>query len=404
MAEDLCYDDGSALQALHDQVYGGPGTPVVESASGALRVLQPWVSSSSGRIQDALGGAGVDWHGQAADATAAALQRVGQWADRGGQATGDGGGRVQDYASSFAWMKPQIVEPQPVTSLKTWRSGADIMGNNYDYARVVQENQAASATAFAAYAAHEQNTQQAITGFPDVDQVPPVTNPAAATTMHSATATSTGGPAHPSAGATPTGGGAGASTMPAGATPGGATPGSASPSGSHAGDKAGGPGGGNPGAPSSTAPTTTPNSWTPIRPPTTGTGPPPSAFPRVGSPNSPTPDLPTLPPMSPIDYGDHPGTRPGAGRVGHGRVDHPLAPRGGPLAERAPIGMPVMGDAPGGRPAPGTGGGMPMGGMGAAGRGQEREHRNGVFIPSDEPFAVDDDVVPAVLGEIEYRP
>ena len=69
MAEDLCYDDGSALQALHDQVYGGPGVGVVESAAQGLGVLEPWVTSSSGRIQQSLRGAGVDWHGQAADAT-----------------------------------------------------------------------------------------------------------------------------------------------------------------------------------------------------------------------------------------------------------------------------------------------------------------------------------------------
>jgi hypothetical protein len=32
--------------------------------------------------------------------------------------------------------------------------------------------------------------------------------------------------------------------------------------------------------------------------------------------------------------------------------------------------------------------------------GHQREHRNTVYIPSDEPFAVDDgdDVVPPVLG------
>ena len=38
-----------------------------------------------------------------------------------------------------------------------------------------------------------------------------------------------------------------------------------------------------------------------------------------------------------------------------------------------------------------------MGGLGAG--GQEREHHNKTFIPSDEPFLADDDrVVPAVLG------
>ncbi|MDT7585482.1 MAG: hypothetical protein QOE32_3032, partial [Pseudonocardiales bacterium] len=184
MAEDLCYDDGSALQALHDQVYGGPGVGVVESAAQGLGVLEPWVTSSSGRIQQSLRGAGVDWHGQAADATAAALQKVGQWADKGGQATGAGGGRVQDYASSFAEMKPKIVAPAQVPDLTTWGRVTDIFGTNSDHAKVIQQNQEAEAAAFAAYAAHERNTQQAIADFPSVDQVPPVTGPAGAAPIH----------------------------------------------------------------------------------------------------------------------------------------------------------------------------------------------------------------------------
>jgi len=42
-----------------------------------------------------------------------------------------------------------------------------------------------------------------------------------------------------------------------------------------------------------------------------------------------------------------------------------------------------------------------MGGMGGGmgGHGQEREHRNSVFIPDDEPFRVEfDDVTPSVIG------
>jgi hypothetical protein len=40
---------------------------------------------------------------------------------------------------------------------------------------------------------------------------------------------------------------------------------------------------------------------------------------------------------------------------------------------------------------------MPMGGMGGAGEG--REHRNNIYLPSDDPFHIDitDDTVPAVL-------
>jgi hypothetical protein len=42
---------------------------------------------------------------------------------------------------------------------------------------------------------------------------------------------------------------------------------------------------------------------------------------------------------------------------------------------------------------------MPPPGVGAGGRGQDREHRNHTFIPSDEPYVVplDDDVTSAVI-------
>jgi hypothetical protein len=433
VAEDLCYDDGSALQTLHDQVYGGPGVPVVESASRALGVLEPWVTSSSGRIQQSLRGAGVDWHGQAADATAAALQKVGQWADRGGQATGAGGGRVQDYASSFAEMKPKIVAPAQVPDLTNWGRVVDIFGNNSDHARVIHQNREAEAAAFAAYAAHERNTQRAIADFPSVDQVPTVANAAGTAPIHAgATSPAQSGPG---GGRSPGTAGSGAAAHPgtrAHANPGGAAPGTGgSPhpaggpaAGSTPGEDRAGPGGTGPGG---GAPVTAPSSWTPLNPASTG-GPPPPGLPPAGlSPSSgpglggatpsPTADLPPLPPMTPTSGYPHSG----AGRLDTGSVstalgdgEHPLAPRGGGgLAGRTPAGAAEPAGAgvgatsgPGGRGTPGTGSGTPMGGAGAGAGGQDREHRNTTFIPSDEPYVVelDDDVVPAVLGDGENRP
>jgi hypothetical protein len=69
-----------------------------------------------------------------------------------------------------------------------------------------------------------------------------------------------------------------------------------------------------------------------------------------------------------------------------------------------PSGLLAEGAAVGRGPA-GMAGVPPM--MGGAGlRGQELEHHNNVFIPSDEPFAVDpgDDLVPPVLGEPGAQP
>jgi hypothetical protein len=42
---------------------------------------------------------------------------------------------------------------------------------------------------------------------------------------------------------------------------------------------------------------------------------------------------------------------------------------------------------------------MPMGGAGGGAAGQDREHRNTVYLPDDEPFRVDfDDVTGSVIG------
>ena len=88
-----------------------------------------------------------------------------------------------------------------------------------------------------------------------------------------------------------------------------------------------------------------------------------------------------------------------AARAGAG-AGRPLAARGGPglpgaIARAGGTGLPGGAAAPGERA--GGVGGMPMGGAGA--RGQDKDHRNNVFIPDDEPFRVEfDDLTDPVLG------
>jgi hypothetical protein len=74
-------------------------------------------------------------------------------------------------------------------------------------------------------------------------------------------------------------------------------------------------------------------------------------------------------------------------------------PSGEPAGRFAGGGLSEGGGPPprAGGPAGMAGGGM--GGMGGGPGGPDREHRNTVFIPDDEPFRVEfDDVTPSVIG------
>jgi hypothetical protein len=93
----------------------------------------------------------------------------------------------------------------------------------------------------------------------------------------------------------------------------------------------------------------------------------------------------------------------GGGRVnGGGSRPVPQRSVGAPESNAMPdggLGGGAAGAAAGGRP--GAGGGIPpgLGGMGGMGGGQQREHRNTTYIPSDDPFRMKfDDVAPAVIG------
>ena len=331
-------------------------------------------------------------------------------------------------------------------------------GVQSDYAKRVAAHRAADEVANQALAQHENLTRQAVSSFPDSQPTPPITNPAASAT--SAGGHGPGGDMD-TGGGVGSGGGVGghggaahpgdsAPTASAGWTP--VQP----PAGTRPGGGLGG-GAGSGGAPDAPTPeragTGLGGGPAPAGPlPTGGGGWRPSASPRPtatwgGSTGGPgyaagrsgygaggsgyRASVPSYRPggRDPSGYGagryggggygasgygtggpgyGSGGAGYGGGVPGAGGVRE-LAARGGPgFAE--PSGRPGSGP-PGmfaeggmvGRGAVGMGGmaGMPpmMGGAGV--RGQELEHHNNVFIPSDEPFAVDpgDDLVPPVLGE-----
>ena len=237
-----------------------------------------------------------------------------------------------------------------------------------------------------------------------------------------------GGAGSGSAGAGSAGSGGAGSGKAASDGPGsgGAGSGGAGSGGVGSGGRAGS--GGSPTAPPNTAPpNTAPAEWTPLAPRDGGVGigrtapgdggvgagrtvPGPSGGLVPTGPDYPplapsTPSMPALPPLG----GGLPGAGPHA--TGHGGTvgGHPLAERGGPgqtsggsrgggagsgsFGGSGPFGGGATGERAGGP------GGMPLGMGGAGARGQDRDHRNNVFIPDDEPFRVEfDDVTDSVLG------
>ncbi|MBB6375959.1 hypothetical protein BKA01_003217 [Pseudonocardia eucalypti] len=393
----MCYDNGEGLQKLREQVYGGPGVGVVESAVAGLGRLQPWAADSSGRLRQAMRGTGVDWQGQAADATAASVQRVGEWANLGGQATHNGGGRVQDYAGSFAEMKSKIAEPVPVPTLTAWNQVLGIFGNGFDHYAAVEENANRTEAAYTAYRAHENNSRGAVDTFPTLNQVPQLSR-AEPAKQPAGPGVSDGdlgwraAPGHAGANAVPRVGRSGADDVVAGADHTGAgLPGTAGP----------------PAASSSTAPAYT----LPSLPQAGGTEIPAGGVSR--SPSAPGglgPGIsPGLPPAVPpfLAGGPSGGGYQAGGQGGSTRALLPRPFESSPApVERGPGTMPTRA-AEG--PSPGSGPGAmlvtPAGGGGAGG-GRRRERDEDLFLRTGNPFEIaeDDAVVSPVIGPEEVQP
>jgi hypothetical protein len=198
MGADMCYDDGSTLQTLHDQVHAGPGAAAVEPATEGLTVLAPWLGGSAQRLSDAMRRGGVAWSGQAADATMAALHRAAGWAQTSGEAAHTAATQLRAYSDSFAQTKPKIPAPKPVPTVTNWDAMLGVLGDGTDHAQAVADNANATEIALAAYSAHDSTANAATGGLPELPPPPQLTNPAT-TTPASAPATASPG-AHVGAG------------------------------------------------------------------------------------------------------------------------------------------------------------------------------------------------------------
>ena len=402
------------LAEKHAWLTGGQGArAAANDPAGRMRALAERMAQSSDSLRKALGGTGVEWRGQAATAVSASMRRSADWATAAGQSTGQGGGRVDGYGQSFSSLASKI--PAPSVTGSFWDYAQAVLALP-DYQDRLAQDAKADQAANDALKAHETETRSAVTDFPASTAAQPMTRGGGAT---GSVAGRAGGVGIPGGGA---GGGAGsgaAASGPGGAGSAGA--GAGSGSGGTGGGAAGGAGSGKAGSagglgPHAGAPAaTTPSSWAPPSPVGTGAGgegtsdwkPLTPTSGTSGSGMAPSPGGGYVPApaggWSPSTGGSGAAWRPGLGGAGYAGGYRPeLSARGGPSPDGAGSAPATGSSGAGGAGPVGRGsapGGMsPMGGAGARG-GQDKTHRNNVFIPSDEPFRVEfDDVLPSVIG------
>jgi hypothetical protein len=422
--------EGFTLQQKYDWFQAQPGAGMTEPTATSLGGLGADFGDSATVLRRSMGRTGSTWQGKSAAATADAMSKAAQWAQNSGQTGASGGGQVDGYGSSWTTTKNRIAAPVPEGSETWWDHVTSVFGVQSDYAQNVAANHAADLAANQALAAHDASARAAVNGFQDTTAVPPLTGGPAPSGVGQrgaggvpGTAQRTGSGAGSSGSVSGTGAGSGrARPAPVGGGGGSAsTPKvGAGAAGSHRSGE-GGVGGTGKGA---GAGTPMPTEWTPVTPTSPASVAPsrPSAsgFGSTGESGMP----------SGLDGGSVPGPT-GAGLGGAGISSdlpvlsgggftpaggprfaggyssgdvRPLSQRGGPPVGPSPETVSRTGaamDEPPGAARPGGAGtgGMPMMGGGAGGRGQERQHRNNVFIPSDELFVIpiDGDVTPAVI-------
>ncbi|GAA5169913.1 hypothetical protein GCM10023321_66230 [Pseudonocardia eucalypti] len=413
--------EGFQLAEKYRWVHQQPGAGAVRVGTQILERLAGMYGESETTLGKGLGQLRVDWLGGAADSASGALTNLASWTKHGQLSGQTGGGRVDRYGRSFDQMAPKIPPPVDVGENSFWGSTLDgaVDAINWgasdaakaaspqsDYRKRLLEEARRDKIANDALYAHQASTVAEVAGFPRTAPPPTVLasvgergpepgptpgSPGTQSAQNSPGSPTGGGPASP--GGPPASSGSPPSGVPT-VPPAGPPPRQSGPRTNGTGTnnprpngsgRPNGPGGPNvPGRPSPPG--------GPSIPPVPGTGPH-----RSTAPSGPKN------PFKPGDLGV-PGRPPG----GPGAFDDPQLPRGRGVAEPTPAGG--AGTPPGtgpGRGGPPVGaGGMPMAGMsGGGGKPEEREHRNNVFLPSDEPFLVEfEDEVPPVIGVRDGEP
>jgi hypothetical protein len=392
--------EGFDLATKYGWMQQGQGANAVAPGGDYLSQMAQDYGQSDTNIRTQLARLGVSWTGQASQAASAGLTQLADYAQSANQTSTAGSASLGQYGESFAELKPKVPKPVEVGQ-QSW--GGRILdgamgvadgafGIQSDYRARLRQYQRQDAQANQALYAHQRNTQSVLDGFKAGDPVPTV-----------AASGSDAGPGGGGRGRGPGGGGGGGASPPGGGT----APGAAG------GDPSGG-----------TSPTTAATAAPPPTAPDASTGRPPGGLGSGsrpggaggsgsgGSLTNPSSALPALPAQD-SDPTFGPGGPGGTGGPGRSRRLGPDRPSYQPPQARnleqvprsaiteALLGPELDGNAgrsPGGLPA-----GMPgIGAAGGAGRDQEREHRNNVYLPSDEPFLVEFeeyvDYTPPVIG------
>ena len=404
---------------------GAPGENVTHPAVTAIVAgVAPSLAKSSTYLREALQPAGVAWQGAAADATAAAFQRTAAWASAGSGRAGGGGSRLDGYGRSWTATKNQIAAPQPVGPASWWDKVVSVFGVTSDHDDAVAANAAADQVANDVLVKHYGASSGAVGGFQDSQPIAPISSGGEPGGSVGRPGGGQGGTERRQGGGAGTGlggpAGGGLDSPAASGSAGGGWAGGRSAGGRSAGSGLGGPtGGGSAGRSVGSAtdggrggpPHTGPAGWTPPEPAGSspgsrsapaagvgsGSGPDAGAGAGLGGgygsglphPTAPATYVPFAPPTPPGQAGHRPGSRPGLARP----APPPAERAGPPAAEGPPRGTitAALAGEPTTRPGPGGLGPMMGGAPGAP--GQERTHRNQIYLPSDEPFRPD-------LGEL----
>jgi PPE family len=410
--------EGMSLLTKFQMMRSGPGGSAVTQTVGGLTRLKQALDESVSTTQSVLGDVGVQWQGQAASNFQGSLGKSGSWAQTTSQAPVHGSTNMQTYASSYDSTRNAIPNPaeagpigQALGAMTENQLAAGVppgtfgpqIDMNAQIAKVRHMNQ----TADAALKAHVSLTKSMTTGIPAVQPPPPITTDSSPAAQPPTTTPGPGGQPPGGGSGQPPGGGSGQ-------PPGG---GSGRPPGGGSGDSSGGAGG--KGAKAADGGGTSPSGYSPPPPPPKtdpsgglgglgsdlgGSGG--SSDSGLGGGSALAPRDAPPPPMTIANggtYGGGLGGRPiGASLNGGGADNRPIPQRvmGNPERNAATEGLSSNGAAANTRSGAGAGGMPPGMGGGMGGRGgQNREHRNNTYIPSDDPFRMKfTDVSPAVIG------
>jgi hypothetical protein len=406
---EFSYDD-KPLAVKFQWMQAGPGpASAIEFGTAMASLAADFENSDAiiGRnlIQRHLGDG---WQGRASTAANGSLSRAAAAIAANARVGWAGGDSSHRYGDSFTATRNAIHNEPAAGQNSWWGRRADDVGDalhdtfdttfgvQSDYRARLAAYKAADDTANDALRRHEATAREALTAYQIAATPQQPAAPGGAPNSSSGHNPTPAGTSHRTAAVGHTGGGqpsSGQSGSPSSAGhPAGATP-AAGRNGGQRGADTSAPNLGTESAASTPTPSSPGHVPNTMMPGPNGGFAPAATVPTPGPYPSPTP-LPR--PGEPPSY--RVSGYPGGYRAGGSRPE--LAPRGGDAA-------PGRSPAPGAPSGPSAGGpgtrpvaGMPPMGTGGGGGGKDRQHRNGVYLPSDEPFRVeyDFDIAPAVIG------